>query len=172
MNYNDWLKAVDQALKANGKPYTASKIDPNHLTASFNAGVSPVIYARQQYHPMAPVWTPPKYVAKPLSLPALSSNFLAWLFWTLSATGVAFCGVGSIFMLLGFMSWLGSSYSESEAERISRAIRGREQTIADFIASIIIGGPGVVLWFMGLICITLACLLQLAAKISGHSAAP
>lgn len=52
MNYQDWLRAVDQALRQAGSTYGAAQIDPAHKQDAFNHGISPVIYAKQAPHPL------------------------------------------------------------------------------------------------------------------------
>ena len=173
MNYKDWLKAVDQALRANNRGYLSAQIDQGHLTASFNSGVSPVIYARQLYHPMKAL-PPPRQPAKPLTMPCLADNLLAGLFWALNATGVVFCGVGSLL----FASLLLSAMTrrQTEEERLNNLISGlsrsQAQASGEFLGTLIVGVPASAFWFFGLVCVTLAFLLRLVAKMANHPAAP
>ncbi len=46
MTYLDWLRQVDDALRANQRGFTYTSIDPADLQSAFASGQSPVIYAR------------------------------------------------------------------------------------------------------------------------------
>lgn len=46
MTFDEWQDAVNHALKAAGKPFVVHQIDPAQLSAAFQSGQSPVIFAR------------------------------------------------------------------------------------------------------------------------------
>lgn len=160
MNFNDWLKAVDQALKANGKGYTSSQIDLNHLTASFNSGVSPVIYARQQYHPMAPVPVAAPKQKLVWRIPDIADWAVVGVFWVLLAPGVATILFSILTALLV----------------TSAALKGRmdkEIGTNDMVLGLItLLTPVGMMFLTGVFAVAVAFSFRFLAKISGHPAAP
>lgn len=66
MQYTDWVKAVDDALKNANTGYRSSSLDPNELNAAFQSGESPIVFARRA-RPLPQVPRPPRVLPKLLT---------------------------------------------------------------------------------------------------------
>lgn len=128
MDYNTWLDAVNQCLLVQGKTLNTSQIDPLEMTAAFNSGISPVIFARsihsgmllpspQSAYNVRPSyridWTVPQANTKVCRVTHLILTFMAWIFW---GTGILCIAA---FILILFGTSLTSLFSPSKESQSS-----------------------------------------------------
>lgn len=98
-DYQTWLNAVDTALKSLNRGFGVSAIDNTTAFAAFQAGASPVIFARnvQPLPNPPPVHSPPALSARPI---APNPKIIRWTFVCLNFAGWAFWVIGGLCTLI------------------------------------------------------------------------
>ncbi|MFN7611521.1 MAG: hypothetical protein ACK5QX_11395 [bacterium] len=99
MDFQDWMDAVNQSLKASGAGYTAFQIDPSDLQTAFHQGISPVLYARQGGHPMKAAPTPNGLAPMMIERATYIVRALDWAGWLLHLIGGGLAAFGAYGMI-------------------------------------------------------------------------
>lgn len=109
-DYQAWLNAVDTALKSLNRGFNVSAIDHNTAFSAFQAGASPVIFARN----VQPMPTPPAIPHAP-AIPARpiapNPKVIRWTYVCLGFAGWAFWATGALCTLIAFFSVLAALVS-------------------------------------------------------------
>jgi hypothetical protein len=101
MDFQDWMDAVNQSLKASGAGYTVFQIDPSDLQSAFQQGISPILYARQGGHPMKAAPTPRGLAPMMIERATYTVRALDWAGWLLHLIGGGLAGYGVYGMVTG-----------------------------------------------------------------------
>jgi hypothetical protein len=101
MDFQDWMDAVNQSLKASGAGYTVFQIDPSDLQTAFHQGTSPVLYARQGGHPMKAAPSPNGLAPMMIERATYTVRALDWAGWLLHLIGGGLAAFGAYGMITG-----------------------------------------------------------------------
>lgn len=152
MNYQDWLNAVDLALKASGKGYGTGLIDPAHLQNAFSQGQSPVLYARLPAHPLTPPPMPVPPAPIPDTLPPLTFSrasyivrFLDGFGWVFQILGWGAVALWGIALLVG---GAGTAVTHGVDKGIGGALAGALFTLAVPFSGLFVVFFGIVCWWL------------------------
>lgn len=99
MDFQDWMDAVNQSLKASGAGYSVFQIDPSDLQTAFHQGISPVLYARQAGHPMKAAPTPNGLAPMMIERATYIVKALDWAGWLLHLIGGGLAAFGAYGMI-------------------------------------------------------------------------
>lgn len=151
MNFQDWIYAVNQSLRATGAGYSTLQIDPADLQAAYSQGVSPVLYARQGSHPMKPI-------LPPSGLAPMSKERANYTVRALDIAGWLLQGVGFVITAYGvFAVFKGLEMTSQTADRAlaTPSANLTAQLTGNIIGTMLVGTivvGGLVVLSIGLAC--------------------